>query len=185
MVYDPITHVQIPTIVITNVGEAEAKGVEFELTIAPTDSILVNVGLGLLDTAYTEIAPGTMAGHLPLTPDTDFEQAPDHSYTVGFQHTASLSGGGTFVTRVDYNYQGPFWRSDPYRRVDGYEAIPEGTDESGDWGILNLRLTYEPADAKWQAAIFGTNLTDEYTINSGSSTASGVMTSRPSVVRAK
>ena len=66
VVYDPITGVQIPTLVTTNVGEAEADGFEFELTIAPTESILVNLNLGLLDTAYTAIAPGTMSGHLPL-----------------------------------------------------------------------------------------------------------------------
>ena len=42
-----------------------------------------------------------------------------------------------------------------------------GFDESGDWGILNLRFTYEPADGNWQASFFGTNLTDEYTLNSG------------------
>jgi len=167
VVYDPVTGVQIPTTVITNVGEAKAEGVEFELTILPTENLMVNVGLGLLDTAYTKIAPGTFAGHLPLTADTDFEQAPDKSYTIGLQHTANLDSGATWVTRIDYNYQGSFWRSDPYRRVSGYEAIPDGFDESGDWGIVNLRLTYEPADGNWQASFFGTNLTDEYTLNSG------------------
>ena len=45
--------------------------------------------------------------------------------------------------------------------------MPDGYEESGDWGILNMRFAYEPADGNWQAAIFGTNLTDEYTINSG------------------
>jgi outer membrane receptor protein involved in Fe transport len=167
VVYDPVTGVQIPTTVITNVGEAKAEGVEFELTILPTANIAVNVGLGFLDTAYTVIAEGTYAGHLPLTGDTDFEHAPEESYSLGFQHTASLGNGGTLVSRLDYNYQGSFWRSDPYRRVDGYQEIPDGFEESGDWGILNLRFAYEPADANYQIAVFGTNLTDEYTINSG------------------
>jgi hypothetical protein len=30
-----------------------------------------------------------------------------------------------------------------------------------------LRLTYEPADANWNLAVFGTNLTDQRLINSG------------------
>jgi len=167
VVYDPITGVQIPTTVITNVGEAKAEGAEFELTILPIESIAINIGLGFLDTAYTEIAAGTYAGHLPLTPDTDFEHAPEESYTIGFEHTAGLRNGGTLVSRLDYNYQGNFWRSDPYRRVDGYEVIPDGFEESGDWGILNMRFSYEPADANYQLSVFGTNLTDEYTLNSG------------------
>jgi hypothetical protein len=32
---------------------------------------------------------------------------------------------------------------------------------------LNMRLSYAPADAAWEFSVFGTNLTDEYMINSG------------------
>jgi iron complex outermembrane receptor protein len=167
VVNDPVTGAQIPTLVTTNVGEAEANGVEFELTILPTENFLINLGLGLLDTAYTEIKPGTMTGHLPFTTGTEFQQAPDETYTIGLQYTANTDSGGSWVTRLDYNYQGQFWRSEPFLRVSGYEAIPDGYEESGDWGILNLRIAYEPADANYQVAFFGTNLTDEYTINSG------------------
>jgi iron complex outermembrane receptor protein len=167
VVYDPVTGAQIPTLVTTNVGEAEAKGIEVELTFVPTESILINVGAGLLDTAYTKIKPGTMTGHLPLTTGTEFAQAPDTSYTLGFQHTADLKGGASFITRLDYNFQGQFWRSEPFLRVSGYQAVPKGYEESGDWGIANIRFTYEPADGNWQASFFGTNLTNEYTLNSG------------------
>jgi iron complex outermembrane receptor protein len=167
VVRDPVTGVQIPTLVTTNVGEAEAQGAEFELTLVPTDNLLINVGLGLLDTAYTEIAPGTFTGHLPFTTGIEFQQSPDTSYTLGFQHTADLMNGATFVTRLDYNYQDQFWRSEPFLRVTGYAAVPDGYEESGDWGILNLRFSYAPADGNWEAAFFGTNLTNEYTLNSG------------------
>ena len=30
-----------------------------------------------------------------------------------------------------------------------------------------MRFSYEPADANWQLSVFGTNLTDEYMMNSG------------------
>jgi iron complex outermembrane receptor protein len=135
VVVDPATGAQIPTLVTTNVGEAEAQG--------------------------------TMTGHLPFTTGLEFAQAPEESYTIGLQHTANLESGATWTTRIDYNYQGQFWRSEPFLRVSGYEAIPDTFEESGDWGIANLRLTYEPAEANWQASIFGTNLTDEYNLNSG------------------
>ena len=158
---------QIPTLVTTNVGEAEAKGAEFELTILPTENFLISLGVGILDTAYTEIKPGTMTGHLPLNSGTEFAQAPDSSYTIGLQHTATTRGGGTWVSRLDYNYQGQFWRSEPFLRVDAYQAVPDGYEESGDWGILNMRFAYSPSDANYEVAFFGTNLTDEYNINSG------------------
>ncbi|HEU4617432.1 MAG TPA: TonB-dependent receptor, partial [Gammaproteobacteria bacterium] len=167
VVYDPVTGVQIPTLVTTNVGEAEAKGVEVEITWAPIDSLLLTFGGGLLDTGYTKIAPGTMSGHLPLTLGTEFEDAPDNSYTIGIQHTANLKGGATFMSRLDYNYQGQFWREPPFLRVSAYQAIPDGYDESGSWGVLNLRLTYEPSNKNWSASFFGTNLTNKYMIDSG------------------
>jgi len=167
VVFDPITGEQIPTLVTTNVGEAEAKGIEVELTFVPTDKILINLGLGLLDTAYTKIAPGTMNGHLPFTTGLEFADAPSKSYTIGFQHSADFKSGATLTTRLDYNYQGQFWRSEPFLRVTGYAAVPPGNDESGDWGVANLRFTYEPADKKWAASFFGTNITDTYMINSG------------------
>ena len=139
VVNDPVTGAQIPTLVTTNVGEAEAKGAEFELTFLPTENFMINLGFGVLDTAYTEIKPGTMSGHLPLTSGTEFAQAPDSSYTVGVQWTANTDSGGSWVTRLDYNYQGQFWRSEPFLRVDAYQAVPDGYEESGDWGILNAR----------------------------------------------
>ena len=167
VVTDPQTGAQIPTLLTTNVGEAEAKGVEVELTFVPTESLLINVGLGLLNTAYTKIKPGTYSGHLPFTTGLEFADAPDKSYTIGLQHTANLKNGGSFITRVDYNYQGQFWRSEPFLRLTGYAIVPPGHDESGDWGVMNLRFTYQPSGKNWEAAFFGTNVTNQYMLNSG------------------
>jgi iron complex outermembrane receptor protein len=167
VVNDPVTGVQLPTLLTTNVGEASAKGVEVELSILPTENFQINLGMGVLDTAYTKIKPGTMTGHLPLNSGTEFAQAPDSSYTIGLQHTANLSSGATWVSRLDYNYQGQFWRSEPFLRVSGYQVIPDSFEESGDWAVLNMRFTYQPAEANWSASFFGTNLTNEYMLNSG------------------
>lgn len=167
VVVDPVTKVQIPTLVTTNVGEAEAKGFELEVTYVPTENLLLTLGYGKLDTAYTDIAPGTMTGHLPLNSGTEFAAAPDSSYTMGAQYTGSIGTSGSLVTRLDYNYQGQFWRSEPFLRVSGYAAVPDNYEESGDWALINARMTYEPADAPWTISLFGTNLTDEYTLNSG------------------
>ena len=71
------------------------------------------------------------------------------------------------MTRLDYNYQGQFWRSEPFLRVSAYQAVPDAFEESGDVGTVNARLTYRPAAGNWNVSLFGTNLTDEYAINSG------------------
>jgi hypothetical protein len=113
-----------------------------------------------------------MSGHLPLTLGTEFEDAPNTSWTIGAQYTAKFKGGASFISRLDYNYQGQFWRQPPFLRVTAYQAVQStpgasSFDESGDWNLLNVRFTYEPADGKWAASFFGTNLTNEYMINSG------------------
>ncbi len=167
VVKDPVTGVQIPTLVTTNVGEAEAKGFEVEVTWVPTENLLLTFGGGKLDTAYTNVAAGTMAGHLPLNSGTEFAAAPDTSFTLGAQYTSNLSGGSRLISRLDHNYQGQFWRSEPFLRVDGYAAVPDGYEESGDWGVTNMRFTYQPGAADWQVSLFGTNITDEFMINSG------------------
>jgi len=146
-----------------NVASAEADGVEIELTIAPTDGLLFNVNLGLLDTQYVGIStpvPG-------LTLNTEFSQAPETTGNVGVQHTANLGGGGTFTTRLDYSYSDQFWRSQiPNFRTE-YYGLPAQFDEGGDYGLWNMRLVYAPSGAAWEVAVFGTNLTDEYYLNSG------------------
>ena len=57
---------QVPQLQTTNVGDAAAQGVEFEFTWLPIESLMVNLGLGLLDTEYTELPPGQTSGHLAL-----------------------------------------------------------------------------------------------------------------------
>jgi iron complex outermembrane receptor protein len=158
---------QVPQLQTTNVGDAAAKGMEFETTFLATAALQFNVTLGLLDTEYTDLPPNQMSGHLRWTSETEFPRAPDTSYTLGMQHTASLRNGGSLTTRIDYMYQGQFWRFEPFLRMDAYPSIPTGYDESGDQGILNARLAFEPPSRQYTFSVFGTNLTDEYMINSG------------------
>ena len=74
---------------------------------------------------------------------------------------------------MDYSYVSQYWRAaDPTLRVAWYAGngtgIPSGfSDESGDFGKFNARMTYAPAGGQWDLAVFGTNLTDEYQLNSG------------------
>jgi iron complex outermembrane receptor protein len=154
---------QVPTLVTTNVGEARSQGTEFELSILPTQQFLVNLNIGLLDTAYTSIRPGTLF----LDTSTQFQQAPKNTYNVGLQYTAMGSKGGSFTTRVDWSYSSQFWRSLPFLRMNWYAAVPRNYDESGNTSQVNLRLTYEPPSKNYQVSIFGTNLGNTYLLDSG------------------
>ena len=168
VVRDPDTGVELPQLVTTNVGKASASGVELELTVLPTDNLTLNFNLGLLDTSYDDIADGTFS----LDETTEFAQAPDMTYNIGLQHVADLANGGSWTTRLDYAYTDQFWRSLPFLRMDWYGPrnngpVPASYDEAGDWGTLNARFTYVPPSEDYTLSFFGTNLTDEYMLNSG------------------
>ena len=161
-VFDSSGH-QLPILTNQNVGSALAQGAEIEMTIVPTAKWLFNLNIGYLDAKYTDINPGTFA----LDTNTAFAQAPEHTGSAGIQYTASLNKGSSIVTRVDYLYQGQFWRSLPFLRTSFWTAVPAGFDESGGQGTVNLRMAYQPGNSNWTLAVFGTNLTDERLINSG------------------
>jgi iron complex outermembrane receptor protein len=150
-----------------NVGSAHARGAEFELALLPTTNLMFNINLGFLDTGYDKITVPSVVAYVPG--QTEFSQAPEKTYNVGIQHDADLASGATLTTRFDYTYVSQYWRSaDPTLRVVYYPGIPaEYSGESGDVGTFNARLTYAPADGNWDVSLFGTNLTDEYQLNSG------------------
>jgi iron complex outermembrane receptor protein len=157
----------LPGVVTQNIGKATAQGAEFEVTFAPTDNLLFNVNLGILDTSYTDIYVANAAGYTPG--QTEFSQAPETTGNLGVQHDATLQNGGTFTTRFDYTYTSQYWRAaDPTLRTGFNPSIPPGfNNETGDFGTVNMRLTYAPPEGDWDIAVFGTNLTDEYILNSG------------------
>src|SRR5690606_792477 len=145
-----------------NVAAAEAKGLELELRALPGESWEVTFNAGFLDTAYTKVLPTTTDVSLGDT----FGQAPEFTGSVGVQRTFAFANAGQLAVRGDYSYTSEFTRS----RVPAFQrGNVTGTKslEGGDFGLLNLRLTYLPADARWEAALFGTNLTNEWYLNSG------------------
>ena len=106
------------------------------------------MSLGLLDTEYTELAAQARTPATSVHAATPISSMLRRVLQHRLEHTASLRNGGSLVSRLDYNYQGNFWRSTSrFVRRTAIQSIPDGFDESGDWGILNMRFSYEPADA--------------------------------------
>jgi iron complex outermembrane recepter protein len=159
-VKDRQTGQEVTELVLQNSASANANGLELELTFAATDNLLLNANLGWLDTAYTETTSPA------VTLNTEFSAAPDNTYNLGLEHTANLSGGGTFVSRFDAIYTGPYWRSPtPSLRQNAY-GVPRDY-ESGDYWRYNAQFAYTPPDTRYQVVLYGTNLTNEYELNSG------------------
>jgi iron complex outermembrane receptor protein len=157
---DRVTGLDLTELFNQNAASAEVQGVEVELTFAATDKLLLQSNIGILDTKYTD------TNHPKVHLNTEFAQAPDETINLGLQYDADMRSGGTFITRFDATYFGEYWRSEtPDLRQDFY-GVPRSA-EAGDVWMVNARLTYRPARGNYELSLFGTNLLDEYNINSG------------------
>ena len=134
----------------TNGGEAEIEGLEIEGLYRMTDNFSLSFTAGWLDTAYTDLG---QAQNIAL--NTPFPNAPETSYSIGGQWYKSLSSGGSITTRFDYG-----WIDDFQTHQDSRFQASVGANDA--YGKLSSRITYVSPDGKWDVAIFGTNLTDEY-----------------------
>lgn len=142
----------IPNPIIVNAAQAEASGLELETQWSIGEAWRIDASLAFLDTAYTNPGDATQ-----IQLNTPFAYAPERSYSVGVQHTASLANAGRLITRLDYGWMDDYERSREIR----FQATQEA------FGLLNARMVYEPPAQNWRLSVFGTNLSDEKYLNSG------------------
>ena len=88
---------------------------------------------------------------------TDLQRAPELKFSVGLRYDAPLSNGGSITTSVDYSY------------TDKMNVNSTETDlvHMPSYSLLNARVQYNAPGENWSAAIFGTNLTDEFYLRGG------------------
>src|SRR5690606_22672654 len=130
----PLT--QLPNLHLTNAAKAEVKGVELESVIYPGENWLVNLNVGYLDTAYTEVGEAADAVHV----GAPFAQAPEWTVSTGLQYNHTLASGATLTPRLDYTWTDEYTLATDYRNQNFQEP----------YGLLNARLTYDSPDNRWQ-----------------------------------
>jgi iron complex outermembrane receptor protein len=143
---------QTVVLATSNAGEGKVTGFEAQSTWLLSDRVTLNLAFGLLDTKYTDT--GGAAG---FTKDTPFPFSPKNNYSAGLQYRWTVNKGDDLTLRGDYTYT-----SRTETNID-----PVFTTSWPGYGLLNARLTYQKAGANWSISAFGTNLTDEFYINSG------------------
>ena len=130
---------------VTNAGAARSIGAELELTARPTDELMFNVNLGLLDAEYTDFddtPQGDLTGNtLPLAP------------------TVSLSLVGEYRRDVVADYEGFFRTEYNYRSTQEGRNNNNAIERQPAVGLLNLR-TGVRADF-WELVLYGENVLDK------------------------
>ena len=140
-----------PNLLNAGVLEAEATGIEFELTWLGGENFQLGFNTGLLDTKFVELGQAG-EGTVPAFDEGDkFPGAPDMTANVWGQYDWQLSNGRSISARLDYTW------TDDYTTFAGGPL--QRTQEA--FGLLNARLVYDTG-TNWSMIFAGTNLTDEY-----------------------
>lgn len=141
---------------INNAGAGEIKGVEVELSARPIEALTLNLGVGYLDTKYTELGDDVIAAGT-ATLDNKFIQSPEWTVSFAMGYDIKLPAGGVLTLFGDLAY-----KSDIQRSVQNFEDLV--TDA---YTIVNGRVTYQSASERWQLSAFVTNITDEIYMTNG------------------
>jgi iron complex outermembrane receptor protein len=143
-----------------NAAEAEVKGAEVELVIAPTSAIKIQAGISYLDANYTRLDADDLAGLVaPINVDNQLPNAPEWTINFGIRWSRDLGQFGRLTLRGDYS-----WRDDLHK-----DAINTPEVAQAAHGVLFAAAELESDDSRWTVTLFGDNLTDERYIAAGGS----------------
>jgi len=135
----------------TNAGSATSDGFEMDFEWLPADDWSIYGSLGYADAQYDEyvLDEGLDYNGNKLT------RAPEWNASLGVQTQWDFTDYLRGQFRVDYSYQDDFFlqpNNDKFFVADSQS-------------IVNARVSMGAADAQWQVAIWGRNLTDEDNVN--------------------
>ena len=169
---------EIGTLVTSNAGEAEIKGLEVEWTYRPWDNGRFSGGIGILDTAFLSW-PGyageayfcdqrAEAGpEFACVPQDDgsgvnniegneLPYAAPISFTLDYSHDFEMSNGATLTSWVKVH-----WEDEMHFTEGNFDAIAALSDKRDAIGTLDASLRYTEASAIWWVEAFVNNATDE------------------------
>ena len=176
----------IPRVVLRNASESRIEGVELELTWTPIDDLLLSATGSFNDYEYRDFEVSQFSTRallnqqpLPLADRTNepFAEVPETTYSFAAQYTLN-TGFGIFIPRLDYSYV-----DDIFMGLDAGAGQNESQASFDDYFLVNARLGWISPEASFEAALYGTNITDEFynfgAAAVGDSTGSFTRTSAP------
>lgn len=159
------------TSVVTTSGDAETKGLELELTAAPTDEIMANLGLSYVDAKFTRGCDSDefILNSGGLRPNFDTRNPTAAGLALCNISGRRLPLGSPWIVNGGFSWEretGMGGTSAFFNTNFSYEASKyvqvDNLAETGDTFLLNARMGVRHDN--WTLAIFGRNLTNEDSI---------------------
>jgi iron complex outermembrane recepter protein len=152
--------VQGPSVVTENAGEAEVKGIEFELHALLSESLTLNMSGAWVDSEYTEYttadpelggAPADLSGN-------QLSNSPEYSFNIGLTYDHQLGNGAAIGARL-----AAAWKDEIF-----FDSFNRPELKSDSYTIVDADVSYTTTDEKWLLGLYGRNLGDEDVPVSGS-----------------
>jgi iron complex outermembrane receptor protein len=144
-----------------NAGTARLWGLEGELQAEPIERLRIDASAGYVNYRLLDNGGNTLlftgnncGGETCYSPRT-----PKYSGAVGMQYTLPF-GKGTLTPRLDETYQSKVYFGTNNGCFASTGTAGCGTDAQGAYGVLNGRLTWQPAGKSWEVSLWGRNLLD-------------------------
>ena len=155
----------IPRVVFRNASSTRIEGVELEWTWMPVENLLLIATGSFNDYEYrdfddTQFSTRALIAQqdLPVVDRSSepFAEVPENTYSLGLQYTLDTSFG-IFTPRVDYSYV-----DEIFMGLDAGAGQNEDQSTFDDYGLWNARIGWISPEARFEAALYGTNITDEF-----------------------
>tara|TARA_R110002167_G_scaffold144413_10_gene334783 strand:- start:10687 stop:12978 length:2292 start_codon:yes stop_codon:yes gene_type:complete len=133
-----------------NVGQSDAKGVEFEFTWIAGQNLSLFGNVGLIDASFKNVRSyDANLNPIDITDNFAITNTPEQTVNLGFNYDMPIANGDVVFTG-NYSY-----RSD-------YSLTELGNVlEQDAYGIVNLGVRWTSSDGKMTLGLHGKNLTDE------------------------
>jgi iron complex outermembrane receptor protein len=148
-----------------NAASATVSGLEVDLSAAITDALMLEAGVALNNSEYTDYIAGVLVpvtvppyGSAPLAGGLDVRgrsllRSPDEAAYVGVRYEVPLARGARLPIRIDYSYKGSYYFD--------FSPVPETEWLKQDaYDVLNARVAYSSTGDRWEIGVWCANLTD-------------------------
>ena len=136
----------LPLSLLTNASDAEIYGGELEFQWLPVEHVLINLGLGLLNTEYLhfkdDLGNDFSGNNITLAPDVTFNGMAQYDVPLSF---------GTLTFQADWSYQSKVY----------FDSLNNPLLSQDSYWLSNGRIAWTSLDDRWEVAAWGRNLGDE------------------------
>ena len=146
--------------ITTNAATVDIVGIELELRASLWDGGFFSLDVGHLDAeygAFQSFDPENVGEFIDQSDLTIADYSPEWTINATVEHVFQLGNGASITPQL-----GMYW-ADDYDFAGGLDSTVGQRSRcfTPAYAKFRARVTYQPADAPWQASLFGSNINDE------------------------